>query len=209
MMFDVRKIRSDFPIFDGENSDLAFLDSAASSQKPRSVIDRISRYYNSEHANVHRGVYDLSENATREFEEARSKIAAFLGIEDSSEIIFTRGTTEAINLVAMTWGKENLGPGDEILLTVAEHHANIVPWQMVAGVTGAVLKYIPLGKDLRLDLQKAGEFFNSRTKLVSVAHVSNVLGIEHPLKILGDLARKHGAKFFVDGAQGVVHHDVD
>ena len=208
-MFNAIKIREDFPLFTGENSDLAFLDSAASSQKPKSVIDRVLKYDSFQHANVHRGVYDLSENATRNFEEAREKVAKFIGCLDANEVIFTRGTTESVNLVAMTWGRKNLKAGDEILLTIAEHHSNIVPWQILAEQTGAKVVFLPLSSDYRIDVKAAEPYFHSKVKLFSVAQVSNVFGTAHPIQKLIKMAKACGAVTFVDGAQGVVHHDVN
>jgi cysteine desulfurase/selenocysteine lyase len=208
-MFDAKAVRADFPIFSGDLSDLAFLDSAASSQKPSLVIDRITKYYSSEHANVHRGVYALSENATRYFEEARKKVANFINASDSCEVIFTKGTTESVNIVALSWGKQNLKPGDEILLTVSEHHSNIVPWQMVAEQTGAKVVFLPINPEYRIDAETAKGFFSAKTKILSIAHVSNVFGVKHPIEKLIKLAKACGAMVFIDGAQGIVHHDVD
>jgi SufS family cysteine desulfurase len=208
-MFNANKVREDFPLFTGENANLAFLDSAASSQKPRSVIDRMYKYDSFQHANVHRGVYDLSENATRVFEEAREKVAKFIGCLDSSEVIFTRGTTESVNLVAMTWARKHLKAGDEILLAITEHHSNIVPWQIAAEAVGAKVVFLPLGSDFRIDVKAAEPYFHSKVKIFSIAHVSNVFGTAHPIAKLIKMAKACGALTFVDGAQGIVHHDVN
>lgn len=208
-MFDAKAVRADFPIFSGDQLNLAFLDSAASSQKPKAVIDRITKYYTSEHANVHRGVYDLSENATRFFEEARKRIANFIGAKDPSEVIFTRGTTESINMVALSWGRQNLKPGDEILISVSEHHSNIVPWQMIAKQTGAKVVFLPINEEYRIDAEAVKGFFSAKTKVLAIAHVSNVFGVKHPIDKLIRLAKACGAMVFIDGAQGIVHHDVD
>lgn len=196
-----------FPIFSA-HPDLVYLDSNATSQKPEIVIEAVERYYRAQNANVHRGVYQLSENATRLFEEARLRIAAYLNAE-AQEIIFTRGTTEAINVVAQSGGAAFLRPGDEIVLTVAEHHSNIVPWQIVAERHGAKIRYIPLKGDRRLDLEAARSLINEKTRFVSLAHVSNVLGVIHPIREIIKLAKAVGAFTMIDGAQGVPHFNVD
>ena len=203
-----KSLKYDFPIF-SERPELVYLDSAASAQKPRSVIERLTHYYSCEHANVHRGIYELSEQATHAYEEARTRIQSFLNAAHPEEIIFTRGTTEAINLVAQSFGGQQLQAGDEIILTCAEHHSNIVPWQMIAEKTGAIIRYIPLNSQRRLDLEAARALFNPRTKILSVAHVSNVLGVIHPIETLITWAREQGAAVLIDGAQGVVHLPVD
>lgn len=200
-------MRAEFPIF-AAHPGLVYLDSAATSQKPQVVIDRMNRYYTEENANVHRGVYELSETATRVFEGSRAIIASVLNAT-IEETIFTRGTTEAINLVAQSLGQLLLQPGDEILLTVAEHHSNIVPWQIVAERHGAKVRFIPLNKDRRLDMQEAARMVNSRTKIMAFAHISNVLGIEHPVHDLIAMAKSVGAATLVDGAQGIAHLPVD
>ena len=207
-MHDVNKIIKDFPII-SDNKNVVFLDSAASSQKPQVVIDRVSKYYEAENANIHRGIYALSENATAEFETARKKIATFLHVQDEGEIIFTRGTTESINLVAMTWGRKFLDKESEVVLSVCEHHSNIVPWQILQEEIGFKINYIPLNADNRLDLDAAEKIINEKTKIVSIGHVSNVLGIIHPVENIISMAKKVGAKVFLDGAQGVPHLDVD
>src|SRR3972149_3926251 len=175
---DVRAIRADFPILsqDVHGKPLAFLDSAASSQKPSVVIDAMSTYYRTTHANVHRGVYTLSERATEMYEGARKKVARFIGAKSSREIIFTRNATESINLVARAWGRANLKPGDEILLTELEHHSNLVPWQLIAKETGAKVRYIPVDGQGILQLDALGALLNERTKIVAFTQMSNLLG---------------------------------
>ncbi|MES2745463.1 MAG: SufS family cysteine desulfurase [Bdellovibrionota bacterium] len=196
-----------FPIFSA-HPELVYLDSNATSQKPEIVIEAINRYYRTQNANVHRGIYQLSEDATRAFEEARINIAQYLNAE-TREIIFTRGTTEAVNLVAQCGGAAFLRPGDEILLTVAEHHSNIVPWQIVAERHGAKVKFIPLNSDRRLDLDAARSLITEKTRFVSLGHVSNVLGVIHPIREIIKMARGVGALTMIDGAQGVPHLRVD
>lgn len=203
-MNTIKTIRSSFPILNKSDSPV-YLDSAASSQKPQQVIDRINKYYNSEHANVHRGIYKLSEKATLEFENVRKKSAHFLGGVKNNCVIFTSGTTESINLIAHSWGRENLKEGDEILLPVSEHHSNIVPWHIVAQATGAKLKFIPLNNDLRIDVDTARTKLTKKTKIITFAHVSNVLGTVNPVKELVNLAKEVGAVSIIDGAQGAPH----
>lgn len=189
---------------------LVFLDSAASSQKPQQVIDRISQYYKAEHANIHRGLYSLSEQATQAFEDARQLVASFLGARESSEVIFTRGCTESINLVARSWGTQNLtDPDDELILSVAEHHANIVPWQILQQQMGFKIHYVSLTEEGRFDLSEYKRLLNPRTKLVSVTHVSNVLGWVNPIDKIVQAAHEVGAYVMVDGAQAVGHRRVD
>src|SRR6185312_985174 len=177
-MFDVHKIREDFPILRQQvhGKPLAYLDNAATTQKPRAVIDRLVRYYESENANIHRGVYELSQRATTAYEEARGKVARFLNAPESAEVIFTRGTTEAINLVASSFGRAFLKRGDEIILSAMEHHSNIVPWQHVAEQTGAVIRVIPMNDAGELLMDVYERLLNNRTRIVSVVHVSNSLG---------------------------------
>jgi SufS family cysteine desulfurase len=205
--FDSARMRAQFPIFSG--STLAYLDSAVTSQKPESVIDRMNLFYRTENANVHRGVYRLSESATAAFEGSRKKIATWLGGVKDTEIIFTRGTTESLNLVAFSWCQANLHAGDEIVLSISEHHSNIVPWQLAASRCGATIRYIPLTANYRLDMDEARKIITSRTKLVAFAHVSNVLGVIHPVAELIALAKKVGAITVIDGAQAVPHFDVN
>ena len=198
-----KDIRADFPMLDEQN--IAYLDSAASSQKPMSVIKRIEEYYRNENANIHRGVYSLSENATRNYETARMNIANYIGVDSEQELILTRGTTEALNLIASSLGGKILNKDDEILLTVCEHHSNIVPWQIVAEKTGAKVKFIPLNDNYRLDLEVAKKMVNEKTKIMSFGHISNVLGVIHPVKELVKLAKGVGAYTVIDGAQGLPH----
>jgi cysteine desulfurase/selenocysteine lyase len=210
-MLDVAKIRADFPILQRRVHDkpLVFLDSAASSQKPTCVIEAMNDYYRTTHANVHRGVYTLSEEATALYEGARKKIATFINARSSREIIYTRNTTESINLVAFTWGRANLGAGDEILLTESEHHSNIVPWQMVAKEKGALVRYLPVDAHGYLDMSALDSMLTPKTKLVGIASMSNVLGTIMPIEQV--IARAHavGALALIDGAQGVPHLPTD
>src|SRR5680860_1919298 len=174
VMNPMETARAHFPILDQEvnGKPLVYLDNAASTQKPAAVIDALARYYQEDNANVHRGIHELSRRATEAFEEARSKVAAFVGVEDSAELIWTRGATEAINIVASCWGQSNLRPGDEILLSVMEHHSNLVPWQMLAQRTGAKLRFLDIDAEGRLDLSDLDNVLSERTRLVSLAHVS-------------------------------------
>jgi cysteine desulfurase / selenocysteine lyase len=208
---DVVKIRQDFPILERRVHDkpLVFLDSAASSQKPACVIDAMDHYYRTTHANVHRGVHTLSEEATELYEGARKKIAKFIHAKSSREIIYTRNTTESINLVAFAWGRANLRAGNEILLTESEHHSNIVPWQMVAKEVGAIVRYIPVDAKGYLDTSTLDVLLTAQTKIVGIASMSNVLGTIMPIEEI--IARAHavGALVLIDGAQGVPHLPTD
>lgn len=210
--FDVNRVRADFPVLSrtvGKNP-LTFLDSGASAQKPRVVIDRINRYYSEEHANIHRGVYRLSEDATKAYEHAREQVAKFLNAPESREVIFTRGATEAVNLVAASWGRANLKSGDEILLTEMEHHANIVPWQLIAEATGAVIKVVPvIVATGDLDLDAFRRLLSPKTKLVACVHVSNALGTINPVELIVREAKAVGATVLIDGAQAVAHFRPD
>ena len=208
---DVAKIRQDFPILERRVHDkpLIFLDSAASSQKPLAVIEAMDHYYRTTHANVHRGVYTLSEEATEQYEGARKKIARFINAKASREIIFTRNTTESINLVAFAWGRANLRPGDEILLTESEHHSNIVPWQMIAREVGAQVRYIPVDARGYLDTSTLDTLLTKQTRIVGIASMSNVLGTILPVTEIIAQAREVGALVLVDGAQGVPHLPTD
>jgi cysteine desulfurase/selenocysteine lyase len=210
-VFDVDSVRRQFPILATEmnGKPLVFLDNAATTQKPRQVIDAISTYYERDNSNIHRGVYELSQRATSRFDEARTKVASFLNAPEPAECVFTRGVTEAINLVAFSWGRTQLKPGDEILLTALEHHSNIVPWQLAAEATGAVVKTLPMNDDGTLDLSRLGDFVTSKTKLVAVQHVSNALGIVHDLPPIIAAAKEVGALVLVDGAQAVGHFQTD
>jgi cysteine desulfurase/selenocysteine lyase len=206
-MIDAVRVRDDFPILRQtvRGQRLVYLDSAASAQKPAPVLDAMRRYYEESHANVHRGVHVLAERATAAYEGARASVAAFLGAASPQEIVWTRGTTEALNLVAHSWARPRLRPGDEILVTMMEHHSNIVPWQMAAEATGAVLRYLPLREEYRLDLDRLDEFLTRRTRLFAVTHISNVLGTVNPIKELADAAHRVGALIVVDAAQSVPH----
>ncbi len=210
-MLDVQRIRQDFPILDRQvyGKPLVYLDNAATSQKPRSVIDALVDYYESYNSNVHRGVHSLSMEATDRYEEARAKVARFIGADSAECVIWTRNTTESINLVANTWARQNIGPGDEIVITQMEHHSNLVPWQLLAKQKGASLRILPLASDQTLDMEQAGSIIGGRTKLVSVVHASNSLGTINPVHDLRDMARSVGAAFMVDGAQSVPHMPVD
>jgi len=209
--FDVEAVRQDFPILHQlvHDQPLAYLDSAASAQRPIQVIEAVSEYYRRDHANVHRGVYQLSQRATDAFEGAREKVRGFINALSVKEIIFTRGTTEAINLVAQSWGRAKLGRGDEIVITHLEHHANIVPWQMLCEQTGAVLKVIPMKLSGELDVEAARGIIGPRTRLLAFGHVSNALGTINPVAELVALAKSVGALVLLDGAQGVPHMRVD
>lgn len=208
---NIDRIRADFPILGLQVSGkpLVYLDNAASSQMPQAVIDRIVRYQKEEHANIHRAVHYLSETATREFEEARVKVQHFLNAKESREIIFTRGTTEAINLVMHGYGRPFIGKGDEIILSAVEHHANIVPWQMLAQEKGAVLRVIPMNDDGELLIDKFEALFNEKTKFLALSHVSNALGTINPVKQMTAFARKHGVPVLLDGAQAAPHQVID
>ncbi|HEY0734278.1 MAG TPA: cysteine desulfurase [Herpetosiphonaceae bacterium] len=205
------RIRADFPILHQQvnGHPLAYLDSAASSQKPALVIDALDDYYRRYNANVHRGVYQLSEQATEAMEQSRHKIARFINARSRREIIFTRNTTESINLVANAWGRANLKPGDRILLSEMEHHSNLVPWQIIAQATGAELDFIPVDGDGRLALDNLDTLLTEQTRLVAVTHMSNVLGTINPIAAITQAAKAVGALVLVDGAQSVPHFAVD
>jgi cysteine desulfurase/selenocysteine lyase len=209
--FDVRKIREDFPILKSlvHGKPLVYLDNAATTQKPRSVIDVLRTYYDSQNANIHRGVHHLSEVATRAYETARVKVQRFLNAADPKEIIFTRGATESINLVAQSFVRPGLKAGDEVVITHLEHHSNIVPWQMLRDEKGLVLKVAPIDDRGEVIFEEFEKLITPRTKLVSVTHVSNALGTINPVKRMIDLAHGRGAKVLIDGAQAVPHVAVD
>ncbi|EFO80657.1 SufS subfamily cysteine desulfurase [Oscillochloris trichoides DG-6] len=209
--FDVLALRREFPILQQQvnGKPLAFLDSGASSQKPRCVIEALDDYYRRYNANVHRGVYKLSEEATFAYERARGKVARFIGASNKREVIFTRNSTEAINLVAYAWGGANIHAGDRILLTIMEHHSNIVPWQMLAQRTGAKLDYIGIDAEGRLRLDELDQKLTPGVKLLAVTHQSNVLGTINPVAMLAERAHAVGAKILLDGAQSVPHMPVD
>lgn len=208
--FDVDAVRRDFPILSRQihGRPLVYLDSAASSQKPLAVIEAVRQYYTTTHANIHRGVYVLSEEATLAYEQAHEKVARFL-LADWEEIIFTKNTTESLNLVAYAWGLHNLHPGDEVVLSQLEHHSNIVPWQQIAKRTGATVRYIRINPQGHLDMEHAASLIGARTKIVSVTHVSNVLGTINPVQELGQMAHAQGAIFCIDGAQSIPHMAID
>lgn len=209
--FDVARVRRDFPILDQQvnGKPLVFLDNAASSQRPRAVIDAISHYYERDHANVHRGVHTLSQRATDAYEGARELVRSFINARSTKEIIFVRGTTEAVNLVAQSYARPQVGPGDEILISALEHHANIVPWQLVCEQTGASLKVIPITQAGEVDFQAFERLIGPRTRLLALAHVSNALGTIVPVAKFIARARAHGVPVLLDGAQAVPHAAVD
>ncbi|EHF2604423.1 cysteine desulfurase SufS [Salmonella enterica subsp. enterica serovar Newport] len=211
MTFPVEKVRADFPILQREVNGLplAYLDSAASAQKPNQVIDAESALYRHGYAAVHRGIHTLSAQATESMENVRKQASRFINARSAEELVFVRGTTEGINLVANSWGTENIRAGDNIIISEMEHHANIVPWQMLCERKGAELRVIPLYPDGTLRLETLAALFDDRTRLLAITHVSNVLGTENPLPDMIALARQHGAKVLVDGAQAVMHHAVD
>jgi len=209
---DVGRVRADFPILSEtvrNGRPLVYLDNAATSQKPRQVIAAISRFYTSENANIHRGLHYLSERATTAYDAAREKVARFLGAGSPSEIVFTRGTTEAINLVAQSWGRSTLRPGDEVLVTGMEHHANLVPWQLVCEQTGATFRAVPITDRGELDFDAFDRLLTDRTRLFAVGHVSNALGTVNPVRELAARARARGALVLVDGAQSAPHMPID
>ena len=209
--FDVERVRVDFPILSRtvHGKPLVFLDSGASAQKPRQVIDALSRCYEAEYANIHRGVYELSAKATDAYEGARARVQRFVNARSASEIIFTKGATEAINLVATSWGGDFLGEGDEVVLSVLEHHANIVPWQLLRERTGIVLKVVPTDERGAFPLDAYEGLVGPRTKLVALTHVSNALGTVLPVDEIVRIAHDQGALVLIDGAQGIVHCPVD
>ncbi|QEO63565.1 cysteine desulfurase [Bacillus altitudinis] len=208
---NIKDVREQFPILHQQvnGHDLVYLDSAATSQKPRVVIDAMNEYYRSYNSNVHRGVHTLGTKATDAYEGARGKVRAFIGASSVQEIIFTRGTTTALNTVAISYARANLKEGDEIVITHMEHHANIIPWQQAAKATGATLKYIPLQEDGTLSLEDVKQTITHQTKIVAVTHVSNVLGTINPIKDIAKIAHDHGAIIVVDGAQSTPHMQID
>ena len=200
------KVKSDFPIFN--NSDLIYLDNASTSQKPKAVLDTINSVYTKSNANVHRALYSLGTEATEKYEDSRKKIANFIGAHSEKEIIFTSGATESLNLLAYSLSSD-LGPEDEILISEMEHHSNIIPWQQLAKRTGAKIQYIPISVDGELDLSEENNLFNSNTKIVSITHVSNVLGTINPIKKISSMAHQYGAVLIIDGAQGAAHKKIN
>ena len=210
-MLNIEEIRKDFPILSRTvyNRPLVYLDNAATTQKPRAVVEAMTEEYYSVNANVHRGVHYLSQQATELHEQARANVQGFINAHSEAEIIFTRGTTESLNLVAFSFGEAFLKEGDEVLVSVMEHHSNIVPWQMLRERKGIVLKVIPMTDEGEIDLETYKNLFSPRTRLVCIAHVSNVLGTVNPVKEMTAIAHAHGAKVLVDGAQSVPHRRVD
>jgi len=209
--FDIAAVRKQFPILarTQRGKPLAYLDTAATAQKPRAVIDAVSDFYANRYASIHRGVYELSESATLLYEGAREKLRAFLGAREAREIVFVRNATEAINLVAWSWGRRNVGAGDEVIVTTMEHHANIVPWQMLCEERGARLRVLPIRDDGELELEALPGLFTERTRIVAVTHVSNVLGTINPVREIAALAHARGVPVLVDGAQAAPRIPVD
>ncbi|EAC3919893.1 cysteine desulfurase [Listeria monocytogenes] len=210
-MIDIQKIRADFPILAQEINEkpLAYLDNAATSQKPKQVIEALTHYYEFDNANVHRGVHTLAARATDAYESARGKVAKFIHAREVAEIIFTRGTTSAINLVVDSYAEATIEAGDEIVISYLEHHSNLIPWQQLAKRKGAVLKYIELDEDGTISVEQAKKTIGEKTKIVALAHVSNVLGTITPIKEIAAIAHQFGAVILVDGAQAVPHMEVD
>ncbi|EAE6829869.1 cysteine desulfurase [Listeria monocytogenes] len=210
-MIDIQKIRADFPILAQEINEkpLAYLDNAATSQKPKQVIEALTHYYEFDNANVHRGVHTLAARATDAYESARGKVAKFIHAREVAEIIFTRGTTSAINLVVDSYAEANIEAGDEIVISYLEHHSNLIPWQQLAKRKGAVLKYIELEEDGTISVEQAKKTIGEKTKIVALAHVSNVLGTITPIKEIAAIAHQFGAVILVDGAQAVPHMEVN
>lgn len=209
--FDIMTIREQFPLLAQESNGfpLAYLDNAATSQKPQAVLDAVQNFYTHDNANVHRGLYELSRRATDQYEAARRTAARFINAADPAEVIWVRGATEAINLVAATWGAQHLHQDDEIVLSVLEHHSNIVPWQLVAQRTGARIRYIQIDEQGRLQLDSLDKLLNKRTRMVAIGHVSNAIGTIHPVREVVERAHAVGAKVLIDGAQGAPHLAVD
>jgi cysteine desulfurase/selenocysteine lyase len=209
--FDVERIRSDFPILSEKvhGKPLVYLDNAATAHKPRSVIDAVTHFYTSANSNVHRGLHELSERATSAYEKTRGTVARFLNAADEKEIIFVRGTTEAINLVAQTYGRSHVGKGDEVLITAMEHHSNIVPWQLLCEEKGATLKVAPITDAGDIDMEAFERLLGPRTRIVSVVHVSNTLGTVNPVRRIIELAHRQGCPVLLDGAQAAPHLKID
>ncbi len=210
-LFDVDRIREDFPILRREvnGRKLVYLDNAATSQKPQVVIDALVRYYSEENANIHRGVHYLSQLATREYEDVRVKVKRFINAAETHEVIFTRGTTEGINLVASSYGRKFIGEGHEVIISAMEHHSNIVPWQMLCEQTGCTLRVIPINDDGELELEAFTAMLNSRTKLVAIAHISNALGTVNPIGRIIEMAHSQDVPVLIDGAQAAPHLQID
>ncbi|MBS8269789.1 cysteine desulfurase [Halomonas litopenaei] len=211
LLLDVARVRKDFPILDREvhGKPLVYLDNAATSQTPRQVIEVFDHYYSQMNANIHRGLHTLADEATAAFEGTRETVRAFVNAASTREIVFTRGTTEAINLVAQSWGRANLGPGDEVLISQLEHHSNIVPWQLLAAERGFTIKVIPVDERGALDQDAYRDLIGERTRLVAVNHVSNALGTINPVAEMARVAHQHDALILVDGAQAAPHEPID
>jgi len=211
MTLDVARIRKDFPILERKvhGVPLVYLDNAATSQKPRQVIDALVYYYENYNANIHRAVHTLGEEATAAYEAAREKVRAFINAPSAESVIFTRNTTEAINLVAYSWGRANISEGDEILLTQMEHHSNLIPWQQLAKEKGATVRYVPVTPQGTLELNGLENLFDARTKMMALPHVSNSLGTINPVEKIAGEARRRGVMLLIDGAQGAPHLPVD
>jgi cysteine desulfurase/selenocysteine lyase len=211
LKFDVNQVRKDFPILGQlvNGKPLVYFDNAATTQKPKVVIKAISDYYAETNANIHRGIHTLAEKATAAFEASRDSVRSFINAKHREEVIFTRGTTESINLVAATFGRQNIKEGDEILISSMEHHSNIVPWHMLASEKGAVVKIIPINEQGEIILEEYEKLLSPKTKIVGIVHVSNALGTINPVKQMIALAHKHGAVVLVDGAQSSSHLDID
>ena len=208
-MLDVKNIKNDFPIFKSKEKNFIYLDSASTSQKPQSVIDSVSSYYDSYSANIHRALYEIGEKATDKYESVREKVRKFMNVPDSHSIIFSSGTTESINLIAYAWGTKNLNNDDHILITEMEHHSNLIPWQLLSSRSKASLDYIMLNNDGTLELESLEKKILSKTKIISVSHQSNVFGTINPINKIIDEAKKVGAITVIDGAQAVPHMKVD
>ena len=211
MSLDAQRVKKDFPILEtlAHGKRLVYLDSAATSQKPRAVIDRMVRFYEEENANVHRGIYELGEKATAAYEGAREASARFIGARSTRSIVFTKGTTESINLVRYTWARANVHEGDEVLVTEMEHHSNLIPWQLLCAETGATLRHLPIDDDGKLRIDLLGEYLTDRTKLVAMSLMSNVLGTINPVRTVADAAHAVGARILVDAAQAAPHLSFD
>src|SRR6185437_11114996 len=209
--FDVEKVRADFPVLKESvhGKPLVYLDSAATAQKPLQVIEAIRKFHEVDCANIHRGVHELSQRSTAAYEETRAKTKKFLNSRHTSELIFTRGTTEGINMVASSWGRKNVKEGDEIVISAMEHHSNIVPWQMLCEETGAVLRVIPMNDRGELIMEEYARLLTPRTKMVAVAHVSNALGTINPVRQIIEMAHANGSLTLIDGAQAAPHIAVD
>ena len=208
MTFDVEKIRNDFP-FIQNNKDLIYFDNAATTQKPKCVLDEITFFYSNYNSNVHRGVYKIAEEATIKYESTRDSIANFINADNRDSIIFTSGATEAINLIAYGWARNKLTRGDHILLSEMEHHSNIVPWQIIANELGLIIDYIPINSDYELDLEDIDKYFHSNTKIVSIVHQSNVLGTINPIKKIIKYAQSCNVLTVIDACQSIVHQEID